>query len=109
MYAFNKWHDEPLMISWLQQRELIPPSQEELERKYIQQEEFQRRGIEWDRKENKLIEEYRKRREYTIGQERKETGAKGIGEEYSPGVWDKKQLVKINNEGKYNYIFRHTN
>jgi hypothetical protein len=106
MYSFNKWHDEPLMQGWLQQRELFPPSQEELERRYIQQEEFQRRGIEWDKKENKLMEEYRKRRQYSIDKERNETGAKGIGEEFAPGVWDKKQLVEVKKEGKQqkNYI-----
>ena len=99
MYAFNKWHDEPLMLSWLQMRELIPPSQEELERRYVQQDDFERKALEWDKNENKLIEEYRRKREFSLGKDRKETGAKGIGLEYSPGVWDKHQLVQVKTEG----------
>ena len=100
MYAFNKWHDEPLMLSWLQMRELIAPFQEDLERRYVDQENFERNALEWDKKEKLQIDEYKRRREFSLGRDRKETGAKGIGEEYSPGIWDKKQLVQVKSEGK---------
>jgi len=46
-------------LAWMQKRELIPPSQEELERRYLHTEDFERKGIEWDKKENKLLEEYK--------------------------------------------------
>ena len=38
MLSYNKWHDDPIMLRWLARKDLIPPSQEELEKHYIEQE-----------------------------------------------------------------------
>jgi len=89
------------MVRWLSRRELIPPSQEELEKMYIEQEEFERRGLEWDRKENKLIEEYKKKQKDALDRERKETKSIGEGDSFQPGKWEKSAtaLEKIKEEG----------
>lgn len=85
--AFNKWDDDPTMQSWLQFRRESPPTQEELEKIYIQQEEYERKGLEWDRKEQKLIEEYKFQRNKAINAERKETGSIGEDLKFEPGKW----------------------
>lgn len=89
MTSLNKWQEDPTMQGWLQGRRENPPSQEELEKIYIQEEELVRRGIEWDKKERKLIEEYRKKRENALMEEREETKAIGEGENFQPGSWQK--------------------
>ena len=99
MLSYNKWHDDPIMVRWLARKDLIPPSQEELEKHYIEQEEFERRGIEWDRKENKLIEEYKKKQKKAIETEKNELKSIGEGDNFEPGIWDKSQLVKVQEEG----------
>jgi len=98
MISYNKWHDDPIMLRWLARKDLIPPSQEELEKHYIAQEEFERKGLEWDRKENKMIEEYKRKQKEAIDKEKKETLSVGEGENYQPGVWDKKQLIHVKEE-----------
>jgi hypothetical protein len=90
MKGFNRWDDDPMMSSWLQRRRVHPPSQEELEKLYIQQEELQRRGLEWDRKEQAMIDEWKKRKQEAIEKERKETKAIGEGQNFEPGVWERK-------------------
>jgi hypothetical protein len=100
MTSFNKWTDDPVMSGWLSQRRQIPLTQEELEKIYIEQEEFARRGLEWDRKEQAILEEYRNKRKNAIEEERKETKAIGEGPDYSPGVWERTQLVEIKEEPK---------
>lgn len=94
--SFNKWNDDPFMMSWLQRRRLNPPTQEELEKMYIEQEEFQRRCLEWDKKENLLIEEYNRRKNLALENERKETKALGEGDTFRPGIWDRNLPLKIN-------------
>lgn len=101
MTSLNKWQEDPTMQGWLQGRRESPPSQEELERIYIQEEELVRRGLEWDSKERKLIEEYRTRRDNALSQEREETKAIGEGENFQPGVWlkaDGTELAKRETE-----------
>jgi len=93
--SFNKWNDDPFMVSWLQRRSLNPPTQEELEKMYIEQEEFQRRCLEWDRKEQNLIDEFKRRKSEALEKERKETKAIGEGENFRPGVWERTQPIKI--------------
>jgi hypothetical protein len=95
MKGFNRWDDDPMMSSWLQRRRVYPPSQEELEKLYIQQEELQRRGLEWDRKEQAIIDEWKKRKQEAIEKERKETKAIGEGENFEPGVWDRKNSKQV--------------
>jgi hypothetical protein len=95
MIAHNKWHDDIFMKAWLEKRRDVPPTQEELEKMYIQLEEFQRKGLEWDRNEAKLMEEFRKKQKEAIEKERKETGAIGDGKNYAPGIWDKTQTKKM--------------
>jgi hypothetical protein len=97
MKGFNKWDDDPLMSSWLQKRRVHPPSQEELEKLYIEQEEFQRRGLEWDRKEQAIIDEWKKRKQEAIERERQETKAIGEGDSFEPGVWDRKSRTTEKN------------
>jgi hypothetical protein len=93
--SFNKWQDDPFMSSWLQKRRVNPPTQEELEKSYIELEDFQRRCLEWDKKENKMLEDYRKLNQKAIEEEKKDTKAIGIGENFRPGVWEKTQPIKI--------------
>jgi hypothetical protein len=100
MKSFNKWDDDPFMLSWLQRRRQNPPTQEELERMYIEQEEFQRRGLEWDRKEQAMIDEWKRKQKEALDSERKETKAIGEGETFSPGVWDK-NTAKIDSFANY--------
>lgn len=95
--GFNKWDDDPYMMSWLQRRRQNPPSQEELEKMYLDNEEFQRRGLEWDRKEQALIDEWKKRQKEVEDKERKETKALGTGETFEPGVWERKKIDKEEN------------
>ena len=85
--GFNKWEEDPTMQGWLQGRREQPPSQEELEKIYIFQENLERKGLEYDKKEQKLIEEYSLKRKRAIEKSRSETGAKGIGVNYEPGSW----------------------
>lgn len=96
--SFNKWNDDPIMLGWLERRKINPPTQEELEKIYIEQEEFQRRCLEWDRKENLLIEELKKRKNEALENERKETKSIGEGDNYRPGLWDRSLPVKITEE-----------
>jgi len=101
--GFNKWDDDPFMLSWLQMRRMVPPTQEELEKMYIENEEFQRRGLEWDKKEKALIDEWKKLQKGAIDAERKETKSIGDGVNFSPGVWDRqpsKALVEVKTEEK---------
>ncbi len=114
MKGFNKWDDDPIMLGWLQKRRAIPPSQEELEKMYLENEEFQRRGLEWDRKEQAMIDAWKKKQTEAIEAERKETKAIGEGDKFEPGLWDKKltnnsnrnnlaksnMLMEIDNEPK---------
>ena len=93
--SFNKWNDDPFMTSWLQKRKVNPPTQEELEQSYIEQEEFQRKCLEWDKRENKMLEDYRKLNQKAIEEEKKETKAVGVGENFRPGVWEKTQPTKV--------------
>lgn len=90
MKSTMKWDEDPTMLGWLQFRRQIAPSQEELEKIYIQQEEFERRGLEYDLKEQRLFEEYAQRRKAAIDQERAETQAIGEGDNFSPGRWKPK-------------------
>jgi hypothetical protein len=99
MKSFNKWDDDPLMLSWLQKRRAVPPTQEELEKMYIEQEEFSRRGLEWDRQEQAMIDAWKSRQQAAIAQERKETGAVGEGENFQPGLWNRK-IEKVESSGK---------
>lgn len=87
--GFNKWDDDPYMLSWLERRRNIPPTQEELEKMYLDNEEFQRRGLEWDRKEQALIDEWKRKQKEALDKEKKETKAIGEGNNFSPGAWDK--------------------
>lgn len=98
MKSFNRWEDDPIMLGWLNRKENYAPSQEELEKKYIEQEEFQRRGIEWDKKEEKLLNEYRIRHNKVIEEERKETKALGEGETFQPGIWERTQPIVVNDK-----------
>ncbi len=99
--SFNKWNDDPFMMSWLQRRRLNPPTQEELEKMYIEQEEFQRRCMEWDKKEQMMIDEFKKRKNDALEKERKETKSIGEGENFKPGVWERTQPLKVDeNESK---------
>lgn len=91
--SFNKWDDDPFMMSWLQKRRLVPPTQEELEKMYIENEEFQRRGLEWDRKEQAMIDEWKRKQKEAIESEKKETKAIGEGETFTPGVWDRNKEI----------------
>lgn len=84
---FNSWEDDPTMSAWLSYRIENPPTQEELERIYISTEELQRRGLEWDKKEEKIMMEYRIKNNKAIEEERKLTGSTGEGENYLPGRW----------------------
>lgn len=107
--AHNKWDEDPTMLAWLQYRRQTPPSQEELEKIYIEQEEFERRGLEYDTKQNKLLEEYSKKRNKAISDERQETGATGIGNSFSPGKWElekveQKQSLTVLVENKLSEI-----
>jgi hypothetical protein len=96
MKSFNTWDDDPFMLSWLQKRRLNPPTQEELEKMYIEQEEFQRRGLEWDKKEREMIEAWKNKQSEAIEKERKETNAIGEGDSFEPGSWDKKKKLQGN-------------
>jgi hypothetical protein len=93
MKSFNTWDDDPFMLSWLQKRRLTPPTQEELEKMYIENEEFQRKGLEWDKKEKLLLEAWKNKQKEAIETERKETNALGEGENFEPGAWDKKITI----------------
>jgi hypothetical protein len=94
--SFNKWDDDPIMLGWLQKTRHVAPTQEELEKIYIEQEEFARRGLEWDRKEKNLLEEWKKRNQEALKKEQKETNSIGSGDNFQPGSWDKikKPLIK---------------
>jgi hypothetical protein len=94
MKSFNTWDDDPFMLSWLQKRRITPPTQEELEKMYIEQEEFQRRGLEWDKKEREMIEAWKSKQREALEKERKETNAIGEGENFEPGSWDKKKQLE---------------
>lgn len=89
MKFFNSWDDDPIMMGWLQQKYHAPPSQEELEQKYIEQEEFVRRGMEWDRKEQEWIEAWKNKQKEAVESEREETQAIGDKETFEPGKWNK--------------------
>lgn len=101
MTSFNKWNEDPTMMAWLAGRRESPPSQEELEKIYIQQEEMERRGLEYDRKEQRLIEDYKNKRKIAIEIERKETGAIGFGDNFTPGKWlknlESSEVATLNN------------
>jgi len=92
MKGFNKWDDDPYMMAWLEKRRVNPPTQEELEKLYIQTEELQRRGLEWDRKERALIDEWKKKQQEALEKERKETKSIGDNESFQPGSWDRKKI-----------------
>jgi len=94
MKSFNTWDDDPFMLSWLQKRRITPPTQEELEKMYIEQEEFQKRGLEWDKKEREMIEAWKSKQREALEKERKETKAIGEGENFEPGSWDKKKQME---------------
>lgn len=96
MKSFNTWDDDPFMLSWLQKRRVTPPTQEELEKMYIENEEFQRRGLEWDKKERELIEAWKSKQREAIEKERKETNAIGDGVNFEPGAWDKMKKIEEN-------------
>jgi hypothetical protein len=98
MKGFNKWDDDPFMMSWLQRRRDVPLTQEELEKMYIENEEFQRKGLEWDKKEQAMIDTWKKKQQEAIQSERKETKALGEGENFSPGVWDRQIGKKFNTQ-----------
>lgn len=100
MESFNKWSDDPIMTGWLQRRRLTPPTQEELEKMYIEQEEFTRRGLEWDKKENELLEAFRKKQREALEKERKETKSIGEGKDFQPGIWEKTQLVEVKEQNQ---------
>lgn len=99
--GFNKWDDDPLMSGWLQKRRAIPPTQEELEKMYIEQEEFARRGLEWDRQQQAMIEAWKSKQREALEKERKETGAIGDGDSFQPGAWNRKiektESISLNN------------
>jgi NADH:ubiquinone oxidoreductase subunit len=106
MVSFNKWHDDPIMLGWLERRRINAPTQEELEQEYIKHEEFLRKGLEWDRKEKALIETYRKKRDEALESERNETKALGSGEDFQPGSWNRTQPLVISEESNSIFIFR---
>jgi len=89
MKSFNTWDDDPFMLSWLQKRRLTPPTQEELEKMYIENEEFQRKGLEWDKNEKLLLEAWKNKQREALEKERKETNSLGEGDSFEPGAWDK--------------------
>jgi hypothetical protein len=99
--GFNKWDDDPLMSGWLQKRRAIPPTQEELEKMYIEQEEFARRGLEWDRQQQAMIDAWKSKQKEALEKERKETGAIGDGMSFEPGAWNRKiektENISLNN------------
>ena len=97
--GYNKWDDDPIMLGWLQKRRVNPPTQEELEKMYIEQEEFARRGLEWDRKEQAILDEWKKRNQEAIEKEKKETKAIGQGESFQPGTWERNKKIE-NKENK---------
>lgn len=86
--GFNKWEEDPTMLSWLQfRRETL--TQEDLERVYLQQEERERRALEYDNKEKDLLLEYRKIRQKSVEDSKKEVGSIGEGDEFQPSQWNK--------------------
>jgi hypothetical protein len=102
MRSFNTWDDDPFMLSWLQKRRITQPTQEELEKMYIENEEFQRRGLEWDKKEREMIEAWKTKQREALDKERKETGAIGEGENFEPGSWDK--IKKLENKSTHSHL-----
>jgi hypothetical protein len=98
MTSYNKWNDDPIMLGWLERRKLNAPTQEEFEQEYIKHEEFLRRGLEWDKKENAVLDAYRKKRQDAIDTEKKETKAIGNGENFEPGIWNRSQPMVVQEE-----------
>ena len=106
MKSFNKWDEDPTMLGWLQFRRQNPPTQEELEKVYLLQEERERRGLEWDRKEAKIINEYKNKNKLANNEEKKMTGSTGEGNNFMPGKWDPKRkdssLAELENNSLIN-------
>jgi hypothetical protein len=105
--AFHKWEEDPTMQGWLQGRRDFPPTQEELERNYINQENMERNGLEWDKKEQRLIEEYNNKRRQAISVERRETGAIGENNNFLPGKWKGENKALTNLSEKSLAIIEH--
>ena len=59
LYKFvdgNRFNQDPHFIGWLRKNELIAPTQEELEKMYLEHDAFVERAIEWDKNEIQVIE-----------------------------------------------------
>jgi len=66
LYKFfdtNKFHIDPHFVSWLHKQDLLPPTPEELELKYIEHEQFIQRCIAYDKEQKLIMDEWRKKKE----------------------------------------------
>jgi NADH:ubiquinone oxidoreductase subunit len=47
-FGTNQFNQDPHFLGWLRRNQILPPTQEELERLYIEHDAFVQKGIEWD-------------------------------------------------------------
>lgn len=61
LYKFlekNAFNQDPHFLGWLRRNELLPPTPEQLELRYLEHDAFIQNGIDWDREQAKMLKDW---------------------------------------------------